>query len=649
MLIRSLPGAGALLWATLLAFGASVAGAAERGAPTREEVLPGLFLIRGAVNTAVFERNGRTLLIDPGELTAAPGGGPVDWVLVTHHHRDQATHAGRLVAAGARLVVPAAEERLFSDAAGFWRAQPHYWSSFRPSRFTLRESVAVDRTVKGGDVLEWEGLRFEVLDTPGHTDGSVTYLVELDGRRLAFTGDLIYGPGQIWEVYSLQNRFGVVNVPHLGFGAEGRTVFASLDRVLAAKPAWLIPSHGVVMRDPAPAVAEARRNFDALLDNYLTTVGWPDFGQPRLAGPGTNWAGKLEQSYPEKKLNRLPPLPPAAYPPWIRDITWTSQALIGDDHSVFLSDAGRGRLDVVAKLKELLAAGEIRRVEGVWPTHYHSDHSELLDRVREATGAEIYVQREMADITEHPHAYGMPYLSAVPAKPDHVMADGQSIVWRGIRLTFYHFPGQTVFHGGLLAEKDGFKAFFTGDSWANWGIEDYCSQFRCFLGEGRGFDRCLTILLECQPDILVQAHRGPMRVTADYLRRTRDTFRRREALARALLPYDDPNFGLDPYWVRAYPYRQHADPGAEVRLEARITNHAARPKRMRAELRVPPGWRVLEGTGAETVAARGEGRVRFRAVAPATAAGRQVLGLAITADGQPFGELAEAMVDLPAR
>ena len=44
--------------------------------------------------------------------------------------------------------------------------------------------------------------------------------------------------------------------------------------------------------------------------------------------------------YPDKKLSRLPPLPPASYPPWIRDVEWTTQAIIGDDGSVFLSDCG---------------------------------------------------------------------------------------------------------------------------------------------------------------------------------------------------------------------------------------------------------------------------------------------------------------------
>ena len=134
--------------------------------------------------------------------------------------------------------------------------------------------------MKEGDALEWEGLKFDVLETPGHTDGSVTYLVELDGRRIAFTGDLISGPGQMWEMHSLQNRVGPLPAPHLGFGAMGELVKTSLDRVLATKPDLLIPSHGVVMRDPRAAVEQLKKNFDAVMDNYLTTVGWPDFGNP---------------------------------------------------------------------------------------------------------------------------------------------------------------------------------------------------------------------------------------------------------------------------------------------------------------------------------------------------------------------------------
>ena len=43
-----------------------------------------------------------------------------------------------------------------------------------------------------------------VLPTPGHTMGSVTYLLERGGERIAFTGDLIYAPGKVWSLAATQ-------------------------------------------------------------------------------------------------------------------------------------------------------------------------------------------------------------------------------------------------------------------------------------------------------------------------------------------------------------------------------------------------------------------------------------------------------------
>jgi len=66
-------------------------------------------------------------------------------------------------------------------------------------------------------------LRFEAIETPGHTDGSLSYLVEIGGKRVAFTGDLICGQGRIWEMYSLQKQIpGMRN----GIRAESPRLFA---------------------------------------------------------------------------------------------------------------------------------------------------------------------------------------------------------------------------------------------------------------------------------------------------------------------------------------------------------------------------------------------------------------------------------------
>ena len=60
-----------------------------------------------------------------------------------------------------------------------------------------------------GAVPEYRTARFGHVDvttvpTPGHTAGSVSYLVDLAGTRVAFTGDLICTPGKVWSAAALQ-------------------------------------------------------------------------------------------------------------------------------------------------------------------------------------------------------------------------------------------------------------------------------------------------------------------------------------------------------------------------------------------------------------------------------------------------------------
>jgi glyoxylase-like metal-dependent hydrolase (beta-lactamase superfamily II) len=601
------------------------------------EVLPGIKIFSGAVNTAAIERNGRTLLIDSGDLTTAPDGSTAEWALFTHHHRDQAEGAPHLVRSGTKLVVPAKERRLFEDADRFWDTADilldHEMLNLRSLTFSLRESVPVARAVAGGDTHSWQGLDFQVIDTPGHTDGSISYVVRIGGKTVAFTGDLIYGPGQILEIYSLQKRHKGMRGDYWGFGGAIGELKTSLDAVLDQKPDILVPSHGVIIANPAAAVAELKENLDAAMDNFFTTAAW------RISPYHVD-------EYPrEERPEMWPSLPPVSYPPWIRHIAATSKAIVAADKSVFLSDCGDAA--VIDELSRLQAAGEITSIDGVWITHYHDDHTEFVNTLRRRFGTKVYVQRELMAIIENPTAYRMPALYPESIRVDRVMEHGESIDWRGFRLTAYHFPGQTLFHAGLLAERNGFKAFFTGDSFANWGIGDYCSQNRCFLGPEVGFRKCLRVLLDTKPDMLVAAHWGPLPVSAEYVRKTDAMLQQRERLFAAVFPHDNVNFGLDPCWIRAYPYRQSALPGAQVVIEARVMNHSAKPKGVSAELKLPHGWQSAVASGAKVIPARTEGRIRLTAAAPPdTGRRRHVVGVAVAIEGHPLGEFAEAIVNV---
>lgn len=597
------------------------------------------------VNVGVIRRNGRTLLIESGEggildTAKALGLGPIDWVLYTDHHRDQCSSASRLKQAGARVAVPAAEADFFRNATDNWaradKALYHRYY-FRPDFFFLRSSVAPDRELQPGEVFHWQGLDIQVVPTPGPTEGSVSYVVDLDGKKVAFTGDLIYGPGKLWNFYMLQKGFPGMPGDYWGFGGASADLVKSLDTVLAANPQVMIPAHGVVMSDPVAAVAELKSNLHAVMTNFMTLAAW------RIYFTGNYHSTIKSSPGPDYEVPMLQTLPLPQSPPWLHKLVQTSWYLQADDGSIFLLDAGFD--PVLAELKKRAKDGTIRGVDAIWITHYHDDHTQSVNAVRREFGSKVYVQKELQDIFENPTAYSMPCLLPENIHVDHTLSEGEVVNWKGFKLTFYYFPGQTLYHDGLLVERGGTKVFHTGDSFANFGIDDYCSYNRDFLGDEQGYQRCFSLLLRLEPDMLLASHWGLLPYSKENIQQAQDLLRQRRQLFSALLAWDDPNFGLDPSWVRAYPYRQAVLPGQSVTLEARVYNHSGTPQRASVELRAPSGWRVQQ-PGAVMVPAHTEGNIRFTALAPsAPSQDREVLGLAVHFAGRDLGEFAEAIID----
>ncbi len=126
-------------------------------------------------------------------------------ILITHHHRDQVQGLPRAVEQGIPIWVPSAEQDLFANVEEHWQSRPvanNYDN--RQDRFSLLEPVPVAGLL--GDYSSWTfaGTRFTVLPTPGHTTGSITLLADVDGQRVAFSGDLIAAPGQVWSLAATQ-------------------------------------------------------------------------------------------------------------------------------------------------------------------------------------------------------------------------------------------------------------------------------------------------------------------------------------------------------------------------------------------------------------------------------------------------------------
>jgi hydroxyacylglutathione hydrolase len=58
------------------------------------------------------------------------------------------------------------------------------------------EDIAgIDRPLRGGDRLDVLGVRFSVLDVPGHTAGHIAYFAGHEAPPLLFCGDTLFGCG----------------------------------------------------------------------------------------------------------------------------------------------------------------------------------------------------------------------------------------------------------------------------------------------------------------------------------------------------------------------------------------------------------------------------------------------------------------------
>jgi hydroxyacylglutathione hydrolase len=142
-----------------------------------------------AENSYIFRRDDsdRALIIDPGDepeklLGAIEQlGVTLEGILLTHTHFD---HVGAVApvarATGAEVWVPEIEKGVLADINAFVP-----WPGFGPF-----EDYDAEHTVAGGEKLELAGFEIDVLFTPGHSPGHVTF--SIPDEAVLFSGDVLF-------------------------------------------------------------------------------------------------------------------------------------------------------------------------------------------------------------------------------------------------------------------------------------------------------------------------------------------------------------------------------------------------------------------------------------------------------------------------
>jgi glyoxylase-like metal-dependent hydrolase (beta-lactamase superfamily II) len=623
-------------------------------APTRglTQISPNLYMLRDTCNVYVLKNNDRALLIDFGsgqvlKLLGQIGVTKVEGILHTHHHRDQCQGDARAAAQRIPIYVPAHERHLFEDAESFWRHRRVFHLYYvRNDFFTLTRNVPVAGVLRDYETFRWGPYEFLIFPTPAHTLGSISLVGQVDGKKVVFSGDLIHSPGKVVNLYEFQYQPVPVDV----YGSMDGVDFAlfSLTKLRELGPELVCPSHGEPFARPEAGIGDLVRKIRGWYESFAP-------GAPLTL---------------ENKPYAVSPHLICAY-----QTTSTVYALISDSGKALLVDYGAASSNflfsfnvaaavtdrtrfVEHTIPELKARHGLKSVDVAMPSHMHDDHLGGFPHLVRHYGAKVWCYENMVDVLQNPRGYNLCAVLGEPIKVDRSFRHGETFKWEEFEFTVCHSPGHTEYQMAMFADIDGARVAFTGDAFfpsSLWGGPPIPQPqlrhnmiFRSWV-ENDSHVKSIRTILEHEPTLVAPGHGKPFASNKADLEDLKRRLEKQQQYFFDVIADPDCNFGLNPSWIRLYPYQLLAETGTSVPLELRVRNYRSTPMLVEAALVLPPGWVASPEIVSITVPANGEAAGGFTVTIPQSwdrARPRVALAADVMADGEYLGEIAEGVVDV---
>ena len=610
-----------------------------------------LYCFRETCNVYIIVDGDSALLIDAGSGTVIEhlddvGARQVDWVLHTHHHRDQCSGTPRLRAHGARVAVPEYEHHLFEQAELFWQTRRTYDNyNDRNTFFTIGENIAVDAILEDYESFRWRGYQFYVLPAKGHTLGSSALIVEVDGRRVAFTGDLFTAGGKLYQLHAMEYTYGSM---------EG--ILFTLQSIQALRKqniAVCYPSHG----EP---ITDVTNDIDVLGRRLMDCV---------KLGRGMRVAGR--DSIPEPIF-----LPEPKFIPLSRHLLWGG-AWTCSNFYVILSESGKAMFVdyghaflphmhvgpdhdglesmrfVEHHLDELRDDYGVTDYDLVVPTHIHDDHTCGIPFLQRHHGTKCWALEEVGQVLADPAAWAStPCTFPKPIRIDRWLADGETFQWEEYEFEMHFAPGQTEFHSVYASMIDGRRVAFTGDNYfmaevlagGKTEMQPYQTTVLRNSFQLAMHHRCAEVMRKINPELICPGHRDVLPCAKQDLDAYCDFISRKDRAFRQLV--DEPaDHYIDLFWARLLPYLSVVGPGQRLEYRLLLRNNLERAVNYEARLLVPSGWQTTPEFQRLRLDAGAGGEIQLTAVAGASPDNsRRLLTAEIMIDGQSHGPISEALV-----
>ncbi len=483
-----------------------------------EQLLPDLYRVMDTCNVYILRDGERAVVIDFGGGTwrnslDSIGIRKIDYVLLTHHHRDQCEGLLSFDSPETTVRAPRGEEG-FLTADGV----PNYWKrrKARPSGYPASFSVlprglsSVKCDMSEGADLFWGRHRIRFLPTPGHTASAITVMITWNDRNVFFCGDAVHAGGRIWQPFHLE-------WDHWTPGGA-QAAWYGLKRLGYCKIDLLCPSHGpVVARGANGCVELAAKRVMAL-----------------IRAKGSVCEGERDDNFPVEPMSGLNA---RRVLPHLYQFGGNSFLLVSKTGDGFLVDPFKPN---IPDLEALMAEAGVKRVTASIGSHFHYDHTDAYPLAKEKFGAEMWMHPRLAEVLGNSDKLDLPYLPAAPIMTDRVLPETGEFDWNEYHFNIWPFPGQTRWHCAFMATIDGQRVFFSGDTFqppSRWnGTGGFCAY-----NDSRfdGFRECARLLLNVKPDLIANGHQVIYRFHASHYRRILDWCDMAEKAVSDLCPSKD--------------------------------------------------------------------------------------------------------------
>ncbi len=609
---------------------------------------PDLFVWTDTCNVYVLREGDAALLIDLGDGSVLPhlaeiGVKQVEWILFTHHHREQCQGIDRVDRSLTKVAAPQAEQALFEQPTEFRKWFPKLGDKFsvygasyvRPPR----QPIPLDQALEPGKIFSWRGREIQCLDTPGHSPGSMTYVLRDGEQTIAFTGGVMSSCARMSTWFDTEWDY--------GFAKGIDTLIQSVELLIGQELDLALPSHGPVIPTPQSQLEAYRQKLVAFRKSYVR--GYPVFDS-------------TEQDRDSISKPTAVPLI-SQVTPHLYKLSHKTQ---GKNFAIIVSDSGHGLIldcglfpkpmleEIIVGMRAHLG---LKEIDAFWISHMHGDHFLLGPVLKEKYGAKAWTLDRIVDRCENPRRYD--YAALVSAygdgfdgmKIDKGFRDGETIEWEGYTIHVDWMPGQTEFGNCLWLEIDGKRIAFTGDNLFGNSQDPQQNGHEAVVARNsaifeEGYLLGSKYLKDLKPDIVMGSHSYVMHNPAEFLNRYHEWSKEIIQHYQGLLPDPDYEYGFDPYWVSAYPYRVDFSQTETQMVTVTVRNFRSTPQKHHIELKLPPGLTaepaVLEGTiNAES---RQSYPVKLTVNRHAVPPGVQIVPFDITLDGKRYGELFDFLI-----